>query len=49
MACYKSLNSIEYQFQRRAALIPNLVGVTQAYAQHEQELVPLQVKSCKAY
>ncbi len=40
---------VENQLQRRADLIPNLVSVTQAYAQHEQELIALLVKSREAY
>jgi LemA protein len=32
---------VENQLQRRTDLIPNLVSVTQAYAQHEKELVQL--------
>ncbi|HEY9651851.1 MAG TPA: LemA family protein, partial [Coleofasciculaceae cyanobacterium] len=40
---------VENQLQRRADLIPNLVSVTQAYAQHEQKLLSLLVKSREAY
>lgn len=40
---------VENQLQRRADLIPNLVSVTQAYAQHEQELVSLLVKAREGY
>ncbi|MBE9125066.1 MULTISPECIES: LemA family protein [unclassified Coleofasciculus] len=40
---------VENQLQRRADLIPNLVKVTQAYADHEKEIVSLLVKSREAY
>ena len=40
---------VENQLQRRADLIPNLVSVMQAYAQHEKELVSLLVQSREAY
>ena len=40
---------VENQLQRRTDLIPNLVSVTQAYAQHEQELISLLVQSRQAY
>ncbi len=40
---------VENQLQRRTDLIPNLVNVTQAYAQHEQELISLLVQSRQAY
>ncbi len=40
---------VENQLQRRADLIPNLVSVTQAYAEHEKELVSLLLKSHQAY
>ena len=40
---------VENQLQRRADLIPNLVSVTQAYTQHEKELVSLLVQSREAY
>ena len=40
---------MENQLQRRTDLIPNLVSVTQAYAQHEKELISLLVQSRQAY
>ena len=40
---------VENQLQRRADLIPNLVSVTQTYAQHEKELISLLVQSREAY
>ncbi|MUL35469.1 LemA family protein [Gloeocapsopsis dulcis] len=40
---------VENQLQRRADLIPNLVNVTQAYAEQEKELVTLLVRSRQAY
>lgn len=40
---------VENQLQRRTDLIPNLVSVTQAYAQHEKELISLLVQSRQAY
>ena len=40
---------VENQLQRRADLIPNLVSVTQAYAQHEKDLVSLLLQSHQAY
>ncbi len=40
---------VENQLQRRTDLIPNLVTVTQAYAQHEKELISLLVQSRQAY
>ena len=40
---------VENQLQRRTDLIPNLVSVTQAYAQHKQELISLLVQSRQAY
>jgi LemA protein len=40
---------VENQLQRRADLIPNLVGVTQAYAKQEQELISLLLQSREAY
>ena len=40
---------VENQLQRRTDLIPNLVRVTQAYAQQEQELISLLVQSRQAY
>ena len=40
---------VENQLQRRADLIPNLVSMTQAYAQQEKELVSLLIQSHEAY
>lgn len=40
---------VENQMQRRADLIPNLVRVTQTYADHEKEIVSLLVQSREAY
>ena len=40
---------VENQLQRRADLIPNIVRVTEAYAQQEQELVSLLLKSRQTY
>ena len=40
---------VENQLQRRTDLIPNLVSVTQAYAQQEKELISLLVQSRQAY
>lgn len=40
---------VENQLQRRADLIPNLVSVTQSYAQHETELVYLLLHARSAY
>ena len=40
---------VENQLQRRTDLIPNLISVTQAYAQHEQALISLLVQSRQAY
>lgn len=40
---------VENQLQRRADLIPNLVSVTQAYAQQEKALVTLLVQSRQSY
>ncbi len=40
---------VENQLQRRTDLIPNLVSVTQAYAQHEKELISLLVQSRQTY
>ncbi len=40
---------VENQLQRRTDLIPNLVSVTQAYAQQEKELVYLLLESRQAY
>jgi LemA protein len=40
---------VENQLQRRSDLIPNLVRVTQAYAEHEQALISLLVRSNDAY
>ena len=40
---------VENQLQRRADLIPNLVRVTEAYAQQEQELVSLLLESRQTY
>lgn len=40
---------VENQLQRRTDLIPNLVSITQAYAQHEKELISLLVQSREAY
>ena len=40
---------VENQLQRRADLIPNLVRVTQAYTEHEQEIVSLLQQSRQAY
>ena len=40
---------VENQLQRRTDLIPNLISVTQAYAEHEKELISLLVQSRQAY
>jgi LemA protein len=40
---------VENQLQRRADLVPNLISVTQAYAQQEKALVTLLVQSRQAY
>ncbi|MFP5270851.1 LemA family protein [Coleofasciculus sp.] len=40
---------VENQLQRRADLIPNLVRVTQAYTEHEKEIVSLLQQSRQAY
>ena len=40
---------VENQLQRRADLIPNLVNITQLYAQHEQTLVTLLLQSRENY
>ncbi len=40
---------VENQFQRRSDLIPNLVSVTQAYAQHERDLATLLIHSRQVY
>jgi LemA protein len=40
---------VENQLQRRADLIPSLVRVTQAYAQHEKEIISLLNQSRQAY
>lgn len=40
---------VENQFQRRSDLIPNLVSVTQAHAQHERELVTQLTQSQQNY
>jgi LemA protein len=40
---------VENQLQRRADLIPNLVEITQAYAQQERELIALLLESRQAY
>ncbi|MEQ9485649.1 LemA family protein [Coleofasciculus sp. F4-SAH-05] len=40
---------VENQLQRRADLIPNLVQVTQAYTEHEKEIVSLLQQSRQAY
>ncbi len=40
---------VENQLQRRTDLIPNLVSVTQAYTQHEKELVSLLLESRQTY
>ena len=40
---------VENQLQRRADLIPNLVSITQAHAQHERDLVSLLLQSRAAY
>ena len=40
---------VENQLQRRADLIPNLVSVTQAYAQQEKDLVSLLIQSRQTY
>ena len=43
------LAQVENQLQRRANLIPNLVRVTQAYTEHEQEIVSLLQQSRQVY
>jgi LemA protein len=40
---------VENQFQRRSDLIPNLVSVTQAHAQHERELATVLAHSRQLY
>ena len=40
---------VENQLQRRTDLIPNLVSVTQAYAQQEKDLVSLLIQSRQTY
>ncbi|MEQ9670259.1 LemA family protein [Coleofasciculus sp. G2-EDA-02] len=40
---------VENQLQRRADLIPNLVRVTQAYTEHEKEIVSVLQQSRQAY
>jgi len=40
---------VENQLQRRADLIPNLVRVTQAYTEHEKEIVSLLQQSRQVY
>jgi LemA protein len=40
---------VENQLQRRADLIPSLVRVTQAYAQHEKDIIFLLNQSRQAY
>lgn len=40
-----SWSQVENQLQRRADLIPNLLAVTQAQAQHEQQIINLLIES----
>lgn len=40
---------VENQLQRRADLLPNLVSVTQSYAQQEKDIVTLLTRSRKSY